>query len=142
MISNLEDLIYVLEENFKEGTIESLKNHVEKYNGLDWRRYADTTKEFSRNLIYRSDNIELILISWKKDYSTKYHFHPENGCILKVLEGTLMENIKSKDDIVKMNIYNQNNVSYMHNDKGSHQIISLSNVFSLHIYSPPGFYNI
>lgn len=140
MISNLDDLIYYLEKNHTSNeTIENLKNFMENYNGIDWRKYADLNKDFCRKLIYRSNNLELLLLSWKKDHSTEYHFHPENGCLLRILEGTLMENIKL-DDNIKTNFYSQNNVSYMHDNKGSHKITALSQTFSLHLYSPPGYY--
>jgi hypothetical protein len=67
--------------------------------------------------------------------------HPENGCLLRILEGSLMENIK-QDESTKMNFYGTNYVSYMHNLKGSHKITALSQTFSLHLYSPPGYYDL
>jgi hypothetical protein len=146
MILNLSDLIYFLETKYNlekensNGSIEFLKTLMENYVGIDWRQYADFKNTFNRNIIYRSKNFELILISWKKDYETEYHSHPENGCLLRVLEGSLMENIKL-DDTSKMNFFGQNNVSYMHNSKGLHKITALSQTFSLHLYSPPGYYN-
>jgi cysteine dioxygenase len=144
MTTNLNDLIWFLENTYSENennTIENLKTIMENYNGVDWRKYADVNKDFNRKLIYRSENLELLLISWKKDYSTEYHFHPKNGCLLRILEGTLMENIKLNDNITT-NFYGQNNVSYMHDNKGSHKITALSQTFSLHLYSPPGFFNL
>ena len=55
------------------------------------------------------------------------------------MDGTLQEEIKNKE-LNKTNIYS-NNVCYMHNSKGTHKIIALSETFSLHLYSPSGFYN-
>ncbi len=139
MSSNLKELIYLLETNYAFNSIENLKIYMENYNGIDWRQFADFNKDFNRKLIYRSDNLELLLISWKKEYSTNYHYHPENGCILRVLEGSLMEHVKL-DDKIETNYYIMNNVSYMHDIKGSHKITALNQTFSLHLYSPPGFY--
>jgi hypothetical protein len=147
MISNLTELINLLETDFNSKkdhnncSIEFLKTHIEKYVGIDWRHYADLKKNFNRNIIYRSKNMELILISWQKDYETDYHLHPENGCLLRILEGSLMENIKDEESN-KMNFYGNNNVSYMHNSKGSHKITALTQTFSLHLYSPPGYYDL
>ena len=141
MISNLNELIYNLEKDYNNGSIEVLKSHMENYIGIDWRQYADFKNSFNRNIIYRSKNMELILISWQKDYESSYHLHPENGCLLRTLEGSLMENIKIEDDI-KVNYYVCNNVSYMHNSKGSHKITALSQTFSLHLYSPPGYFDL
>ena len=59
---------------------------------------------------------------------------------MRVMDGTLKEEIKNKE-LNKTNVYTNNNVCYMHNSKGTHKIIALSETFSLHLYSPPGFYN-
>lgn len=56
------------------------------------------------------------------------------------MDRTLKEEIKNKE-LNKTNVYTNNNVCYMHNSKGTHKIIALSETFSLHLYSPPGFYN-
>ena len=141
MISNLEELIYFLEKDYNNSSIEFLKTHMENYVGIDWRQYTNIKKIFNRNIIYRSKNLELILISWQKDYETEHHFHPENGCLLRILEGSLMEDIKL-DENNKINFYGTNNISYMHNTKGSHKITALSQTFSLHLYSPPGYFDL
>ncbi len=140
MIENINDLIYHLETQYNGNKIDNLLEIVNKYSGIDWRKFAVFDKEFYKNVIYLSDNFEIILISWKKNYSTDYHKHPENGCILKVLEGNLLEDIKDKDGKNIMNIRFNNNVSFMHDEKGVHKIMALNDTFSIHIYSPPRFY--
>ena len=146
IINNLVELIQILEESYQKTTIENFKEIVKLYNGNDWRKFADHQKDFSKRYIYKSKNFEIVLICWKKDYQTKYHKHPNNGCVLKVLEGCLMENIKDdinneKEEIIKMNIFINDSISFMHDNKGVHKITAMTDTFSLHIYSPPGFYD-
>ena len=45
----------------------------------------------SINLIFRNEKYEIYLICWNKKQISKIHDHPENGCILKVLKGELIE---------------------------------------------------
>ena len=144
MFRTLNELITalatVLEAADPTEKIASHQPLVEKYIGIDWRRFANPGADFSRALIYRSDVFEVLLLSWKKDYATPFHSHPSNGCILRVLEGGLIENRKSVDGSqTDMNVYGPNSVSFMHDDEGTHQIIAASQTFSLHIYAPPDF---
>ncbi len=140
MIKSLNELVYFLEQNYNNESICNFSNIIKYYIGNDWKKYADFTKPFSKNMIYNSDNFEIVLISWQKDYSTEYHNHPKNGCILFVLEGYLMEQLKNNNEET-VSIYKKNDISYMHDIKGIHKITALENTFSVHIYSPPGFYN-
>lgn len=140
MIESLNDLVNILEKNYNNSNIENLIQYIEKYNGIDWIQYIDFYSIFNRSKVYTSLNFDIFVISWSKGYTTPLHSHPENGCILKVLQGELLETIKQNDNIEIINKYETNNVSYMHNNKGSHQIEALTSTFSLHVYSPSGFY--
>ena len=60
----------------------------------------------------QSENMELVLIYCSKDYETLHHYHPENGCLMRVMDGTLKEEIKNKE-LNKTNVYTNNNVCYM-----------------------------
>jgi hypothetical protein len=140
MIESLNDLVYILEKNYNKSNIENLIEYVKNYSGNDWLNYIDFYKNFNRNKVYTSPNFDIFIISWCKDYITPLHSHPENGCILKILQGELLEKIKQNDNLEITNTYETNNVSYMHNDKGTHQINALTSTFSLHVYSPSGFY--
>jgi cysteine dioxygenase len=141
MITDINELINEFENNYNYTNILNYKNIIEKYIGDDWKKYiVDSNEPFNKNKIYVSDNFEIVLISWEKDYITPLHKHPKNGCILKILDGMLSETIIN-DDKIKNNIYLTNNISYMHDIMGLHKIKALEKTYSLHIYSPPNFYN-
>ena len=141
MIESIGDLVNVLEQNYNNMSIYNFNHFVSLYNGTDWKEYIqEIGLDFYKVKIYLSKNFEIILIIWKEGYSTPLHAHPENGCIIKVLEGNLVEEIINNKQ-KQINNYIPGNVSYMHNSKGLHKISSIKNSYSLHIYSPPGFYD-
>ena len=143
-MNTLSELIECIEANYNpsnNSTIEYLMYYVKQYNGDDWKKYMNTEKTFTRTSIFRSTNFDIYLLYWKKGHATPYHLHPQNGCILKVLEGHLKEDIKDRDDNIITHMAIPNTISYMHNVNGMHRIIALEDTFSLHIYSPSGYYD-
>lgn len=113
------------------------KKYLIKYDADDWKKYIKETDFYEKNLIYRNDIYEIFLISWNKDSKTKFHNHPKNGCLLKILEGTLIESYSISSNITELN---PNDISHI-NHNMYHSITSINNSYSLHIYSPPLYYN-
>lgn len=64
-----------------------------------WQRLAhglpDTAHPdiYDRHTIGRVDDVEVVIIKWGLRASTPLHGHPEGGCWLAVLEGSLMEEL-------------------------------------------------
>lgn len=134
----MDDLVKKLENSFIEDNIENFKDIIQTqaiiYDELD------IDIPFYKKKIYLSNNFEIILIYWKLNHSTCYHSHPSNGCVLKVLSGQLKETLLHNGN-KKESIFNINDVSYMHDEKGVHKIEALENSISMHIYSPPLYYD-
>jgi hypothetical protein len=119
------------------------------YNTNDWKLYNYYKKDdFYRITIHRDNKFQLMLINWKKDYYTDFHNHPMNGCMLKVLKGSLLEykkcdslmtnsyNQPTSNDIIMVSQLKQNSISYnTYNEV--HKIIAVEDSVSLHLYSPP-----
>ena len=98
-------------------------------------------RNYYKNIIYKNDLFELILIKWDKNSETSIHCHPENGCLLKPISGKIKEiryfnNKKEEKTDLKIN-----EVYYMHDKIGKHKIIADEDSYSIHLYSPPNFYN-
>ena len=116
---------------------------------IDWDKYINiSNNNYSRNLIFKNDIFEAYLLNWKPGDKTHLHYHPSNGCIMKILKGSLNEIIvdnkntkNNKNNIIK-NKYRTNEFSYIENNMGGHIIENNSNdfTFSLHIYSPIDYY--
>ena len=115
---------------------------IQKSSWINFIKVEDN--KYNKNTIYKDSKYEIILISWGKNSETKIHCHPKNGCIMKILEGNLIEETYNYtfDTKIGTNYYKLNDASYIHNCLYKHKIINGNKPsFSLHIYSPPNYYN-
>ena len=113
---------------------------------LDLSRYKTFFKDcndckYYKHIVYKNDLFEIIVIKWNKGSETKIHSHPKNWCLLKLIEGKLKENRYINNNLYQTSIIEENNVGYMHDNIGQHKIISLEDSYSVHLYSPPNYYN-
>ena len=109
----------------------------------DWHQYIkDLEGTYVRNVVYRSDFIELIIIIWSGHSQTPVHDHASGGCWIKVLSGIIQE---KRYDLslapTKTTIIKQDGMCYIDNSIGYHKIINSENVpvCSLHLYAPPDY---
>lgn len=93
------------------------------------------------NPLYRNDKFEIRLLSWKPSQETVKHTHPENGCIMKILEGKLVEE-KFDGNRVSKKSYTKGDVCYTKPNELHILKNSDKDSVSLHIYSPSGFYDV
>ena len=115
-------------------------------NDIDLTNYQDlltvSDKNYTRNLVYTNNQLDCYLLCWLPGQNSPYHFHPDRGCIYKVLKGELTE-IKETIDKTKINtILYEGDSGYIDNSDGSHKMINTGDklTISLHFYSPSGFY--
>ena len=125
-----------IKKNFKNSE-EYLNNYFE----TDYKKYIILTEfKYNRERIYIDDEIEVFIITWNKNQETKIHNHAKNGCFLKILEGSLVENVFNFDNLNKSGtkILRKGDISYMDDSIGLHSIKNLDDIsVSIHIYSPP-----
>ena len=144
MINNLNDLAHYIHTNKSDPFI-NIINIVQQYSGNDWKKYInhDTPSYFKQNVDIPYDWFEIYIISWSPHTKTLIHDHAINGCILKILDGSLTEHIYSSindtSSLINTNIIQNNMTCFMSNDIGFHSIQNNNNniSISLHIYSPP-----
>jgi hypothetical protein len=124
--------------------IPNIKNaipHLQAYQGTDWKEFSSDMEK--RIIIYRDSNFDVIIRNWPVKSSIGLHNHPINGCIFKMLEGSLEEYIvyTSSDLVSKSTVKIEDGVKYISNDIGYHSIRNSSEkrAVSLHIYCP-GYY--
>ena len=84
-----------------------------------------------------------MILCWKPGQKSPIHNHPNQGCIMKIIKGKLLEHKYEIDQLkfVNQNIYQKDDVSYIDN---SHCVHKISNIYpekaiSLHCYSPGTF---
>ena len=100
------------------------------------------SKNYDKNSIYKNNLFEIIIINWMPGQFSNLHSHPENGCIMKILDGYLHEKRYIDNKVIEYN-HNKNDMTFIHNNHGTHIVGNNSDkhAISVHIYSPPNFYN-
>ena len=125
-----------IKKNFKNS-----EKYLNNYFETDYKKYIILIEfKFNRERIYIDDEIEVFIITWNKNQETKIHNHAKNGCFLKILEGSLVENVFNFDNLNKSGtkILRKGDISYMDDSIGLHSIKNLDDIsVSIHIYSPP-----
>jgi len=84
----------------------------------------------------------MYIITWNKCKESPIHDHSKNGCIYKILHGTLIEELYNNNlKIIQKNILHKDTIKYIDNKIGYHKIINPTDDISvsLHIYSPPNY---
>ena len=128
-------------------------NIVSSYDSNDWMKYHPSDEEFNdlkntfgyyKKLIYDNDKFELYLIFWSPYANSPIHDHPEQGCVLKLLSGKLIEEVFiNNNNIINFdhrNIISINDINNRYGNKILHKIINLDDFsVSLHLYYPPKF---
>ncbi len=128
LVNNLKNLLN------KDTSVIKAIDLFSQYNTTDWIYYKSNYKyNFNRNLIYGDNIFELYLLSWH-NYKSNWHYHPKNGCLLKILEGEYYEYI-IHNNIPCFNSLSTNMLSYK-NSNEKHKIIVNNYAYGLHLYSP------
>lgn len=111
-------------------------------NDLDELNFDDLNDNYKKYKLYSNNNFELVVIKWFKNHETPIHQHPDNGCLLKLLYGELTEH-RYNFNIEKISetYIKKNDISYIDNNLYLHKIECIKNGYSLHLYSPPNFYD-
>ena len=143
---NLENIISQLLEHYTvnpELDLSNLKNIIEAYDGQDYKELIEYSKlHYNRVVVFRNAEFEVLLLCWKPQQASGFHKHSSNGCIMKVLEGTISEERKHPRGKMEIFKHSCGTTIYMANALGTHRVFNEtdSKVVSLHIYSPSGFH--
>tara|TARA_B110000977_G_C10940487_1_gene440694 strand:+ start:145 stop:588 length:444 start_codon:yes stop_codon:yes gene_type:complete len=139
----LQQLIQILTKNayMIEKQMFQLKYYLQN-DIIEYKQYVKFNDDhYSKQLVYKNYSFEAYVICWKPGQSSNIHSHPKNGCIMKVLEGTLREERYGTISITEK-ICKKNDILFIR-DTDQHVIENISDtkpLITLHIYSPPGFY--
>lgn len=143
-LESLHDILYI-EYNTPSNFI-NLTTLVKNYIGNDWVKYIKYyNNKYNRIRLdnFSNSKFEIYIICWKPNQISPIHDHSENGCIMKVLDGSLKETLYDYDLYCQNDtIINKHYVSFIDNHIGLHKIEALDYSISLHIYSPPNYISI
>src|SRR5437899_2784710 len=92
-MDSIEKLTVKINNEFKNGMrLEDMGWILKEYCGIDWMEYERYSEiSYTRNLVFRNDCFEIMVICWNSGQRSCIHDHPSNGCFLKVLKGDLIE---------------------------------------------------
>ena len=109
-----------------------------------WRPYAAFGEQtYSRNLVWRSNDFELLLLCWRDGQASAIHDHADQNCWMAVLDGALEEeHFSARDGGLKRGrvmTYPAGGVAFIRDEIALHQIrpAAGSDGVSLHLYSRP-----
>lgn len=129
------------QDEMPPNSIEDFCPLVQAYQGLDWKDYVAYSDEcYSRHYIVQNQDFEMLILCWKPGQGSPIHNHAERGCVLKVLEGQLLET-RYLGEEVKETLLLSGDLTYIDDQIGWHKINNLGNkpTVSLHVYSPGYF---
>jgi len=157
MISNLEKLFDEITEHVKKNHLSTASHLLEHYCGNDWKKYlceCDCSHSitcqkqtiYHKILVKINDIVEMFVIKWGKSAESCIHDHPDDGCIVKILDGTLREDVYEKEcddkiNFLSTNVLKTNDIGYRESNKILHKITNINDKesVSLHIYSKPNY---
>lgn len=146
-IDNLTDLSKLITDELSCGKkLYDLQQYIKSYNGTDWKNYVKVNElSYNRSVVLTTSQIEIVVITWNIHQKSKIHDHPEKGCLLKIISGSLIEESYQNNNNV-MTLKNEkilaiNDIGYQEGANGLHKIINNHDdiTVSLHIYSPVGY---
>jgi cysteine dioxygenase len=125
-----------------------LANYADKHQ--DWRRWALFDKDcYTRNLVHRDEQFELLLLCWDADQASPIHNHEGQRCWMAVLEGQVSETLfhLAKDEGLSpvpltagnSRICVPGQVAFITDEIALHEIASAGGkpAVSLHLYAQP-----
>ena len=141
----------------KDFNLREITPILKRYNGTDWYDYKiknsmfsktyNDSSQFQRIPIYFKDldNLkysslyDMYLLVWNPYCHTSIHSHPEGACIMKILEGSIIEHtFVNAECFGNEKIFLQNDINFTTDNMGIHRFINnnMGYAYSLHIYSP------
>ncbi|GAM19117.1 hypothetical protein SAMD00019534_022920, partial [Acytostelium subglobosum LB1] len=153
LVANITHEFTIKQGDGNYGNHESIVNLLSQYiteNHQDWQDYAFSCPYgYTRNLVAKSDQFELMVICWAKGQVSPIHNHEGQRCWMACAQGKLQEtqfifeNTKKphgqgKLCVNQVSTIDYGSVGYITDDIALHVIESIEPVsVSIHLYSKP-----
>jgi len=97
IIRNLYQFGELVTNNILHGyKLNQLTDLIKSYNNEDWQTYIDKY-DIDKIVVYQNFVIQIILMRWNKDQMTKINKYSSYGTIMKVLDGSMIEEVYKLD---------------------------------------------
>lgn len=115
----------------------------------DWRRFAHFAPDvYTRNLVRRCDEFEMLILCWSAGQKSPIHDHASQRCWMAILDGTIEEvqfefpaPARAAGPLreTTRRTYARGKVAYVDDDIGLHRVAPAAggSGVSLHLYSRP-----
>jgi len=87
---------------------------------------------YKRHLVGKTEGLELYFIAWAPNADSGFHGHPEGGCWMRVIQGSLFETFL--DGTVK--VRTPGSSGFQQGASGIHRIKTQGSAVSVHVYAP------
>ncbi len=130
----------ILNESFSD-----LKEIMDWFSGIEIAdidsRSGFVDENYCRIPLIAKDEYDLLLCCWKPGQMAPIHGHPNQGCLVKIISGTLTEEIIYNNGKKEIRVNRESDVGYIHDSIGQHSVSneSTENAVSLHLYAPGGY---
>ena len=134
LVENLKDLGEMADKIFLEtDSLQTLKFKL----GFDLTNCVAFDDEiYKKILIHETKYVDIYIICWRKGQRSDIHGHPEKGCVMTCISGKLQENKYNNNpsSLIGMTLINPEDINYNYGNLVMHEIISLEDTVSLHVY--------
>lgn len=145
-MQSLKELGDAITQQLENGDhLVNLSYILESYKAKDWQNYVKFCDiRYLKTLVYTNAYIDIFIICWNTNQSSGLHDHPENGCLMRILDGKLQEDVYIKEnnkyEFSHSSTLDIDEIAYKIGNQHAHNIINLADkTVSLHIYSPSGY---
>jgi len=98
---------------------------------------------YCKKVLFTNANFELVIIGWTPGQESKIHNHPDEGCLVFPINGSLNEKRFTTDlDEISNELISYGDISYLKGNDCLHSLHNYSSsesAITLHLYSPPHF---
>ncbi len=131
---NFQSIDYLITEICTIINSSNIYNELMENKLIEWK---DDNYNKKRIEPMSSEDFDMYTISWLPGQKSPIHDHPQYGCIMFLISGTLEEKIYNKKlELVKTKTLTGPYIGYIDNKIGFHSIKCIDKAVTLHIYSP------
>ena len=141
-MSTIQEIKKYLDKNIGHSDSEDLMDLKLWFQQLEvdhWpNRIAFRKNKYNRITLIKCDAYDLLLLCWNPGQASDFHSHPHKGCLVKILEGRLEDELQVEDNDSQFRSHGVNDVLYISDKMGKHRVFNAQeeNAVSLHLYAP------
>lgn len=113
-----------------------LKNYTENYI-QPFHNIPNNNYGYKKIPLYFSNHISAYIIKWDSLSKSPLHAHPNNGCLMKVLQNSIHEIKIDSDRVISSLTHNENDITYIEGSTIQHVMMNETQypTTTLHIYA-------